>query len=248
MIRGQREPKWKSRIRTQLHSTYLGKGISVKSIRILSACLLLSVSSGAMAQSVTGQISGTVEDPGGSVVADASIRLTHDLSKQVRTFVSDSNGNFLFTNLVPSDYSLHIEHPGFKGYDQRAIGVSAEERVSLHETRLTVGDVTSTVEVMAEAARVSTETSDRSILVTQRQIEDTPISGRDYLGILRSLPGVQMVSTADMPGWFNTTGNLVNGGQSGQFLVTLDGVASQDSGFPALRRNPTAYPKGQLLR
>ncbi len=184
----------------------------------------------AQAQSVTGQISGTVTDQGGSVIAGAAVRLTHDLSLQLRTFKTDTNGNFLFTNLVPGNYSVHIEQAGFKGYDQRAIAVSAEERVALHELRLTVGDVSTSVEVLAEGARVSTETSDRSILVTTQQIEDTPITGRDYLGVLRSLPGVQMVTTGDMPGWFNTTANPVNGGQSGQFVVTLDGVVSQDSG------------------
>ena len=194
------------------------------------AVLTLAVLGEVQAQSVTGQISGTVTDQGGSVIAGSSVRLTHDLSKQVRSFSTDGSGNFLFTNLVPGDYSVHIEHAGFKGYDQRGISVSAEERVALHEIRLTVGEVSSTVEVVANTARVSTETSDRSILIDRQQIEDTPISGRDYLGVLRSLPGVQMVSNNDMPGWFNTQANPVNGGQSGQFVVTLDGVVSQDSG------------------
>ena len=100
------------------------------------------------AQSVTGQISGTVTDQGGSVIAGSSVRLTHDLSKQARSFSTDGSGNFLCTNLVPGDYSVHIEHAGFKGYDQRGISVSAEERVALHEIRLTVGEVSSTVEVV----------------------------------------------------------------------------------------------------
>ena len=200
--------------------------------RFVAVCLFLMLLPLSYAQSVTGQISGTVEDAGGSVIAGAAVRLTHDLSKNVRNFTTDTNGNFLFTGLIPGEYSLHIAHAGFKGYDQRAIRVGAEERVALHQLKLTVGDVSSSVEVIAEGARVATDTSDRSILITARQIEDTPISGRDYLGILRSLPGVQMVDTGDMPGWFNTTANQVNGGQSGQFLVTLDGVASQDSGAP----------------
>src|SRR5258708_27663319 len=95
----------------------------------------------ANAQSVTGQISGPVTDQGGSVIAGAAVRLTHDLSLQLRTFTTDANGNFLFTNLVPGFYSVHIEQAGFKGYDQKAIAVSAEERVALHGLRLTVGDV-----------------------------------------------------------------------------------------------------------
>jgi len=199
---------------------------------IAFSLLLLAMLPAANAQSVTGQISGTVTDQGGSVIAGATARLTHDLSQQVRSTTADTNGNFLFTNLLPGDYSLHIEHTGFKSYSQKAIAVGAQERVALREIKLSVGDISTSVEVMAEGSRVATETSDRSIQVGTQQIEDTPIPGRDYLGILRTLPGVQQVTPSDMPGWFNTTGNQVNGGQSGQFMVTLSGVGSQDSGAP----------------
>ena len=186
----------------------------------------------AMPQSVTGQISGAAADQAGAAIAGAAVRLTHDLSKNIHDFKTDQDGNFLFSGLIPGNYSVHIEMPGFKGYDQRAIAVTAEERVSLHTIKLVIGDVASTIEVSAEAARVATENSDRSILVNQQMIEDTPIAGRDYLGILRSLPGVQMTDTGDMPGWFNQQNNPVNGGQGGQFMVTIDGVGSQDSGSP----------------
>ncbi len=202
--------------------------------RHLSAFILfvLAFSNTVLGQGVTGQISGTVTDSGGSSIAGASVRLTHELSQQVREFTTEPSGDFQFPNLVPGDYTVRIERSGFKTYSQKSIKVSAEDRVTLGQLKLTVGEVSSTIQVIAESSRVSTETSDRSILIDRQQIEDTPISGRDYLGILRSLPGVQMVSTNDMPGWFNTENNLVNGGQSGQFVVTLDGIISQDSGAP----------------
>ena len=184
------------------------------------------------AQGVTGQISGGVTDQAGASIAAANVKLTHDQTKQVKSFKTEENGSFVFTNLVPGEYTVSIEVAGFKKYKQQAIKVSTEDRVTLGQIKMSVGDVTSTIQVIAESSRVSTETSDRSILIDRQQIEDTPISGRDYLGILRSLPGVQMVSTSDMPGWFNTQDQIVNGGQSGQFVVTLDGVVSQDSGAP----------------
>ena len=53
----------------------------------------------AAAQSVTGQVSGRVTDQGGAVIAGAPVKLTHDLSQQARTFATDADGNFLFTNL-----------------------------------------------------------------------------------------------------------------------------------------------------
>jgi hypothetical protein len=182
-------------------------------------------------QGVVGQISGMVVDPAGAVISGAEIRLTHDLSGQVRTYNTDSSGTFLFLNLVPGEYSVHIAFAGFKAYDRKAITVSALEKVALHEIKLEVGDVNSTVTVLAEVAHVATDSSDRDILVNERQIENTPLRGRDWLGVMQSLPGIVDLNNHDVPGW-NSGMPTVNGGQTGQIQLTLDGVISQDSGSP----------------
>src|SRR5215472_15594425 len=108
------------------------------------AVLLLAATPAAHAQSVTGQISGTVIDPAGAVISGAKVQLSNDLTKQVRTFLTESSGSFIFTDLVPGDYSVRITFPGFKAYDQKAINVSAQEKVALHDIKLVVGDVNST--------------------------------------------------------------------------------------------------------
>lgn len=185
----------------------------------------------ARGQSVTGQISGSVVDRAGAHIAGAAVRLTADLTGQSRLLISDSEGSFLFTSLLPAVYNLRIELAGFKAYNERSISVGAEEKVALHDLKLALGDVNTAIEVVADAARVDTDSSDRSISINADQIANTPLNGRDYLGILRSLPGVQLTSTNDRPGW-GAAAPGVNGGQSGQFLVTLDGIASQDSGAP----------------
>ena len=113
---------WTDQLRTRGGMVTEGAGSSFSSMNSFALALL----PGAHAQSVTGQISGAVADAHGAPIAGAAVRLVHDLSKQIRTFATDSDGNFLFTNLVPGDYSVHIEHPGFKGYDQRAIGGKSE--------------------------------------------------------------------------------------------------------------------------
>src|SRR5690349_14533775 len=121
--------------------------------RILVAVLscLLALTATLSGQSVTGQISGTVTDASGAVVAGAAIQLTHDLSQQSQRFVTDQNGSFIFTGLVPGNYSLHITQPGFKAYDQRNIPVATQERVDLHDIKMQVGEVTSTIEVQASS-------------------------------------------------------------------------------------------------
>src|SRR5690242_5019680 len=145
----------------------------------LAVFLLLAMMPAANAQSVTGQISGTVVDPAGALVPGAVVQLTHDVSKTVRTFTTESNGAFIFTGLIPGAYSLRITQPGFKAYEQKAITVASQERVDLHEVSLAVGDVANTVEVTADAVHVATDSSDRSISLNTTQIENMPTRGRN---------------------------------------------------------------------
>src|SRR3954454_9075637 len=132
--------------------------------RLLAGLLFLLLASlpAANAQSVTGQISGTVTDSTGAVVAGASVKLTHDLSQQVHAFTTDSNGGFTFFGLVPGAYSLNVAQPGFKAYNQKSIVVAAQERVDLHGIKLEVGDVTTSIAVEASTVHVATDSSDRS--------------------------------------------------------------------------------------
>jgi hypothetical protein len=204
---------------------------SIRSVAIL-LCGVLSVCLSVRAQSVTGQISGTVTDSANSAVAGATAQLSNDLTKQVRTLTTGQNGDFIFADLVPGDYTIHVTHPGFKTYARDSINVSADEKVALHDIKLQVGDVNTTVTVQAETAHVATDSSDRTILVNSTQIANTPVRGRDWIGVLETLPGVVDLNNHDVPGW-NSGMPTINGGQTGQVLITMDGVASQDSGSPA---------------
>ena len=201
----------------------------MRTLRILAGvvlCLLTAIGI-TYGQSVTGQIAGTVIDPTGAIVQGAQARLTNELTKQALTFTTGSNGTFVFPDLVAGTYDFHLEMTGFKTYEQNGINVSAQEHVDLHEIRFAVGDVKSSVEVAAEAAHVATDTSSSSVLVSGNIMQDTPLVGRDYLGELRSMPGVAATTTTDRPAW-NSTAPLVNGNFGMQ--ISLDGITSQNSG------------------
>ncbi|HYW42011.1 MAG TPA: carboxypeptidase-like regulatory domain-containing protein [Bryobacteraceae bacterium] len=208
-------------------------GGSMKAIRVVAilSILLLAMLPTANSQSVTGQISGTVVDPTGSVVPGANVQLTHDLSQTVHQFTTESTGTFIFTGLVPGTYSLRATQKGFKTYEQKGVTVAAQERVDLHEVHLEVGDVTSTVEVSANTVHVATDSSDRSIDINLHQIDDTPMRGRNPVSIIMTLPGVQSLAQSyDYRGWNGGGIPGVNGGQQGQIILNYDGAASQDSG------------------
>ncbi len=192
---------------------------------------LLALLPSANAQTVTGSLTGTVVDAGGALVVGATVQLTNEITKQVREFNTSGNGTFNFPDLFPGDYDLRITHTGFKGYVQNAITVGTLEKVDVHTVRLEIGDVTTSVEVKAEAARVATDSADHSTDVNLKQIEETPIRGRNFQAITKDLPGVIDMGTYDQRGW-NQNSAVINGGQQGQVLITFDGMAAQDSGAP----------------
>jgi Carboxypeptidase regulatory-like domain len=184
----------------------------------------------ANAQSVTGQLSGNVTDSSGSLVVGASVHLINELSQTDRSF-NATNGSFTFTGLVPGAYSLKVSMPGFKTYEQKGITVAAQERVDLHEIALQVGDLATTVEVQANTVHVATDSSDRSVDILLKQIEDTPTRGRNPVSLIMTLPGTQSLAQSyDYRGWNGGGVPGVNGGQQGQIILNMDGAASQDSG------------------
>jgi hypothetical protein len=162
----------------------------MKLATLLSA-MMLALSPMACAQTVTGSVTGTVADAADSVIAGARVQLINSISRQAREFTTSSTGAFEFSSILPGNYSLKVTHPGFKSFEQQNVTISSQERVDLHTIKLTVGDVTTSIEVAAEAAHVATNSSDRAQNVNQAQIGDTPIRGRDFMGVLKALPGVQ---------------------------------------------------------
>ena len=184
----------------------------------------------AYGQAVSGQISGRVVDPGGATVAGAKVQLINEVSQAARDFTADNTGTFMYTNVMPGSYTLRVSQQGFKTYDQKGITLGAQERIALGNLKLDLGEMTTTVEVSAQAVRVATDSSDRSVSIALTQIQDTPLRGRNPLSLILTLPGVQSLSSNDGRGWGGGGVPGINGGQTGQTILNLDGVASQDSG------------------
>ena len=92
----------------------------MKNVSLAVAFTLLALTPIANAQTVTGQITGTVVDSAGAVVAGASVQVVNGITKQVRTFTTSANGSFIFPDLVPADYDLRVTHPGLRHISRTA--------------------------------------------------------------------------------------------------------------------------------
>ncbi len=184
----------------------------------------------AQAQGLTGQISGILTDPNGGVVPNAKIEVINEETARVVTLSSDSEGNFVAPQLLSGTYTLVVTATGFKRFEQSGIILSANDRVAVRRIVLEVGDVNQTVSITGESALVQTNSGERAGLIDEEQIQNIALKGRDYMGLVRLLPGVVDTANREAPGWNNLVGVTVNGSRSGTLNLTLDGVSSLDTG------------------
>lgn len=199
-------------------------------LTFLSSLALLGLLTGVWAQGLTGQISGTITDASGSVVPNAKVEIMNQETAQVRTVNSDNEGNFVVAQLLPGTYAIAVTAGGFKRFEQRGIALTANDRIDVHKITLEIGDVSQTVTVTAEQAYVKTESAERAGLIDEQQIKNIALKGRDYMGLVRLLPGVVDTANREAPGWNNLVGVNINGSRSGTLNLTLDGVSSLDTG------------------
>jgi outer membrane receptor protein involved in Fe transport len=147
-----------------------------------------------------------------------------------RETVTDGNGGFVVTDLLAGTYTVSVSMSGFRGYQQTDVVLSANERLALRPIVLQVGQLEETIAVTADAARVQTHSGERSGLITQDQLENVTLKGRDYMGMLRLLPGVVDTQNREAPGWNNINGLSINGGRNNTINLTYDGVTNLDTG------------------
>ena len=184
-------------------------------------------------QAFQGSVVGTVADGSGAAIPDAAVTLTNIGTSDHYTATTNSQGNYEFVSVIPGQYSISIEKTGFKHFNRESFRVHVESALRVDAT-MQVGDVSQTIEVSGQAPLLETQTSTLSQVVEGRQVEDTPLNGRNPLNLLNLIPGVIGLGAStgaaggnQLGGQFTNNfgwGNLqIGGGLAGQNSVYLDG-------------------------
>jgi hypothetical protein len=174
---------------------------------------------------VRGSLSGVVTDAGGAVVPNASIHVTGPQGNyDVKT---DGAGRFLVGSLVPGDYTVRVEAPGFKAFvsDKNLVTAGSTSSLDVH---LQVGAVSDTVEVDAGAVQIDTQSTALSTPLTDQLYESLPLA-RNVSGIFALAPGVVSGGTVDTKG--NGTNPSIGGASGLENLYLVDGVNVTDQAF-----------------
>jgi outer membrane receptor protein involved in Fe transport len=193
----------------------------------LVACALVFTGL-ASAQERFGALTGRVTDQQGSAIPGVTVVTTNTQSGEVRTFVTDANGQFTAPDLVPGRYTVRFELTGFSKVERADVNVLLGRTFEL-DAQMRVGELTETVQVTAEASPLVDQ---RSTLiahnVTAEEFDRMP-KGRSFQSIAFSAPSV---SQGEIEG-----GIQVNGASGAENAFTVDGIVTNSLVNGASRQN-----------
>jgi len=192
----------------------------------LSLCVLFTFAVTAEAQVESGKIVGTVKDPSGAVVDSAAVKVTEIQTNIERKTKTDSNGEFLVTELKSGEYTVTVEHQGFKKALQAAFKLDVNQVVRVDIT-LTVGSISEEVVVTAAAPLIESETSSLGQVIAQSQVHDLPLDGRDFVELAYLTPGVNQGPSA---GYTVQQGGIPED-QRGNASIQVNGLTATNNNF-----------------
>ncbi|MBV9085672.1 MAG: carboxypeptidase regulatory-like domain-containing protein, partial [Acidobacteriaceae bacterium] len=195
----------------------------------LIAALLLGIALTLPAQTTSGSITGTVVDPQGAAVPGATVIATDIDRNTTLTGKTDTAGNFVFPQALPSRYTITVKSQGFKKYEERGLVLLANSVLSVPPIKLEVGTLNQSVEVISRGEQVDTATAERGDTIVSQQLNNIQVKGRTYLGLLQLSPGVR--TDRDFSTNTNELGNIyADGSRGNQQHLTVNGVTDTDYG------------------
>jgi len=206
----------------------LGRVIFQAVLLLLGAGFLM----GAYAQSTTGgNISGTVRDPSGAIVPNAEVTIKEENTGFTRVVNTGSDGIYSAQSLPVGRYTVSTAPQGFKTTVASNLELNVSQNLVVNLT-VEVGQVSETVTVTTDAATVETRSGNVSSLISEKQVTELPLNGRNYAQLALMVPGVSPANNFAARGTGLNAGvdMSVNGNASNQNMWTVDGVNNMDVG------------------
>lgn len=213
---------------------------SLPGLALVAALLLLGFSTRTLpAQSDLTSVSGTITDPSGAVVANATVTVTNETTRAPHTTSTNRSGFYSIPGLAPGKYTISVDAPGF----DKLVTVGNNLDPSLPTTanlRLHMGHTTQAVQVTAQETSLQADSATLGRVITAHQVENLPLDGRNPIYVALTKAGITSGPTG--PTTANGTGtgsNLssfnfstgqgaiqINGGRDRDNLITYDGAVA----------------------
>jgi len=193
-------------------------------------------------QSASSGIIGQVMDSSRASVPGATVTVTNVGTNAQRDATTDSDGRFSIPNLAPATYDIKVELSGFRAVELKNFELRQGE-VARPNITLEVATLAETVTVTSQAPLLQTQSASVSQTITQKQIEELPVAGRNLLSLAALTPGVtpQAFTRGTQFGAANSSRSqyvTVEGGRDSSTNYAIDGVYVRSLRFNNMSLNP----------
>lgn len=166
-----------------------------------------------------GSLAGTVADKTGSVISEATVKITSQDTGLTRFGRTDDSGHYLVPLLPVGHYTIKVESQGFQTTEQKDIRLQVDEQREINFT-LALAAVSSTVEVSANEVAVETTNPTLGQVITSEEVADLPLNGRDFVQLATLTAGATQETN---PNSFFTQGADSEVAARGSFSLSVGG-------------------------
>ena len=181
------------------------------------AAALVSAQAVVLGADSDGSFSGTVIDPSGSSVSGATIVARNERTGEERIVVANGEGRYILTGLRPSIYTIKVTFQGFAPVEYTGVQLAAAQEFPLDLTLQAAG-VTEAVTVKGGTTAMDLSSARIGVNVTEREVENLPVNGRQMSQLMLQAPGSQNAGT----GTWNDV--RFSGRANQQNVIKFDGV------------------------
>jgi hypothetical protein len=146
----------------------------------------------------TAQVSGSITDASGAAVPNASVKALNQNTGTARTAVSNDDGYYLLPLLQPGTYTISVDHAGFATKVLSGITLEVGQSPTINIT-MEVGQVSQRIDVASRTPEVDLTSSTISGVVSQTDIVELPLNGRDWTQLATLEPGVDSAAAIQVP-------------------------------------------------
>ncbi len=182
---------------------------------------VLGLAASSFGQTYTGRILGSVHDKSGGAVVGVTVTIT-DVERGVkRTLATDASGEYVAPDLSPGVYTVRAEFKGFKSVERQGLRLEVAQDVVV-DLELQPGDAAETITVTGEVPLLNTTSAALGGTLSNEEINDLPLNGRNYENLLQLRPGVMRYPG----GGFSTTST--NGLRAEDNAYLIDGLFNSE--------------------
>src|SRR5258708_29799637 len=162
--------------------------LSIFFMSVVVAVVVVSQAFGQAAIS-NAQLNGTVEDPGGRAVVNASISLRNLDTNNIYTTATNGSGYYLLASLPPGKYEMKVAAPSFAPYTRQGMALTVGQFATV-DIKLTVGERQEVVDVTTEPPTIEPSRTEVSQVIGTQEIRALPTSQRQFTDFALLTPGV----------------------------------------------------------